>query len=109
MGGAILGALLETAGANAEDARNEHSRCDARGEGVRGAEGDRGLERWDRRLLAISVASRREAEDQGGNRGKGSAQAVHGPSGTPRASTHPERRGAQEAAAGQSVLGRGVP
>src|SRR5712691_2393041 len=46
---------------------------------------------------------------EGGNRGKGSAQAVHGSPGAAGTPAHPERRGAQEAAAVQSMLGRGVP
>ena len=70
---------------------------------------DRSDERRDRRLLAISVASTREMEDQGGHHRKGSAEAVDGSPGTARASAHPERRGPQEAVAVESVLGRRVP
>src|SRR6266850_7990379 len=109
MGGTLFGELLEAAAALAEDARSKRAGRQAPPEGVWRSEAGRLDERRDRRLLALSVASAGEVEDQGGDRGKGSAQALHGSPGAARASAHPERRGSQEAVAVQSVLGCRVP
>ena len=50
---------IETAAANAEDAREQHSRCHALGEGVRRPQVDRPLERCGRRLLLRSTYATR--------------------------------------------------
>ena len=105
VGGIVPGELLEAASAHAEDARSEHACHHAPAQGVRRSQTGGPVERRDRRLPALSAASACEAEDQGGNRRKGSAQTLHGSPGIARASAHPERRRSQEAVTGKPMLG----